>query len=91
MDKIDKKLDDLTEVVVFIKDRMATKEDLIQVEKRLDKRIDGVENRLDKVDGRLDRVEIKLDGIDRRLDDELDKRKQLEVRTAKLETKVSAK
>jgi hypothetical protein len=67
----DKKIDDLTDVVIFIKDRMATKEELREVEERLGNRIIAVEG--------------KVDGVYNLIDQEVDKRKALEVRTTKLE------
>lgn len=74
MDKLDavvKKLDELTDVVLFIKDRIVRSEEKIDI-----------------IDTRTISVESKLDGINNRIDLEVDKRKSLEVRTAKLEEKV---
>ncbi|MBI5456370.1 hypothetical protein HY969_01385 [Candidatus Kaiserbacteria bacterium] len=83
MKKKGDKIDQVLEVVEFIKDRMvtkselkedlgnfATKEDLKETEERLTQAINS-----------------KNDGAHRRLDQEVDKRKLLEVRVSKLETR----
>ena len=62
---------EILETVNFIKDRMATKDDLQEVQKELKDNIR--------------RVEMKVEGVDKRLDYELDKRKTLEVRVANVE------
>ena len=80
-DVIENKLDELTDVVIFIKDHMATKEELTKVEDRLGVRITKVEDRLSAVEG-------KLDGIVTRMDYELDKRKVMEVQIGTLNKKV---
>jgi len=80
---------DILETVNFIKDNMATKEDLAELKNELSERIDTVEERLNnKIDGAEARLSQRIDGLGSRIDYELDKRKVLEVKVAKLEEKV---
>ena len=64
---------DILESLVFIKERMATKDDLAEVETRIGARID-------KIGDRLAAVESKIGGIHTRIDDETAQRKNLENR-----------
>ncbi|MGD9657344.1 MAG: hypothetical protein AB7U61_06830 [Methylocystis sp.] len=63
--------------LVFIKERMATKDDLVGVKTRISARID-------KVDDRLTAVESKIGGIHTRSDDETAQRKNLESRVCSI-------
>lgn len=58
--------------VEMIRDRMATKDELAEVEARLSSRIGGLESKVDKLDitttvirGDVEQVQLRLDGIDR--------------------------
>ena len=75
---MDKDTKEVLEIVNFIKDRMATKDDVEQLQGELKQDIDDT------------RAEIrsKIDGLHRRLDEELDKRKVLEVKVLNLESRV---
>ena len=73
----DNRIDEIYEVVAFIKDNMATKFELAEVK-----------SDVAEVKDRVFAIEGKLDGINRRVDDVVDKNKQFDVRTTKLETKV---
>lgn len=64
---------DILESLVFIKERMATKDDLAEVETRIGAHID-------KIDDRLAAVESKIGGIHTRIDEETAQRKNLESR-----------
>ncbi len=76
---------DILEAVNFIKDNMATKDDLADVESGLSKRINDLEKNLnDRIDG----VESKISGFNNRIDQEVDRRKILEVKVLHLEEKV---
>jgi uncharacterized protein YlxW (UPF0749 family) len=66
---------DLLEAMNFIKDHMATKDDLAALESRLDGRIDSLAAKIDRLDTKLTKFE----------ESEIDKRKQLEVRVSKIE------
>jgi dynactin complex subunit len=68
-------LNELGEMLAFVVKRMATKNDLAAVEKRLD-------HRIDKLDAKLDRLDTKLTKFE---EHEIDKRKQLEVRVTAIE------
>jgi hypothetical protein len=70
---MDDNMKDILESLVFIKERMATKDDLAEVERRIGARIG-------KVDDRLTAVESKMGGIHTRIDDETAQRKNLESR-----------
>lgn len=70
---MDDNMRDILESLVFIKERMATKDDLAEVETRIGARID-------KIDDRLAAVESKIGGIHTRVDDETAHRKNLESR-----------
>ena len=64
-------IESLIETAGFIKDHMATKEDLKESEEH--------------VSGKIEKIDSKLGAFE---NSEVDKRKQLEVRVAKLERKV---
>jgi hypothetical protein len=64
-------LRDLLEAVNFIKDRMATKDDVA-----------ALQNRLDKLDANVGRVDTKIAKFE---ESEIDKRLQLDVRVQSLE------
>jgi hypothetical protein len=68
---MDKNTKDLLEAVNFIKDHMATKDDIAH--------LDG---RIDKLDAKIDGLDTKLTKFE---EGEIDKRKQLEVRVTKIE------
>ena len=57
----DKKLDELADVVLFIKDRMATKEDL----KTLESRLGGIENRLDDELDKRTALDVRVSKLER--------------------------
>lgn len=67
-------IDEILEVVIHIKDVMATKEELMEVKKELSNQIFAIEG--------------KLGGINNRIDNEVDHRKVMNVRVDKLEKKV---
>ncbi len=69
---------ELFDTLHFIKDRMVTKEELRNG-------LDGLRTELKADIGRLE------DKVDHFMDAEVDRRKQLEVRVSKIETKVFAK
>ena len=86
---MEKNIESLIETVGFIKEKMVTKDDLKDVrgalstvEKRLDTKIDHVESILSM---KIDHVESKLDAFE---NNEVGRRKRLEVRVTKLEHKV---
>lgn len=58
---MDKNTKDIIESLTFIKDNMATKDDLNDLEGRLG-------DRISKIDDRLTAVESKIEGTNRRLD-----------------------
>lgn len=80
------KADEILEVVSFMKKRMVTKDELATLEERMATKEDltVLEEQMATKEG-LARVELKVDGVINRLDDELDKRKVLEVRVGRLE------
>jgi hypothetical protein len=90
------RIDEIYEVVSFIKNQMV--KGFADVEDRfvsLEDRFVSLEDRFvsleKKVDLHHDEVIGKLDGVNRRIDNEVDKRKVLDVRASKLETKVFGK
>jgi hypothetical protein len=72
---MDENFRDLLETVNFIKDNMATKEDLADVETRLD-------GRMAKLDAKVERIDRKLTKFE---ENEIDKRLQLDMRVARIE------
>lgn len=74
LDTIEKKVDDLVEIVGFIKDRMVTKEDL--------------KEELDPIKADISAIKGAIDGIDRRIDREAEERFNQGVRIATLEKKI---
>ena len=48
----------IASTVEMIRDRMATKEELAEVESRLTSRIDGLEVKVDKLEVKLDKLEV---------------------------------
>jgi cell division protein FtsB len=68
-------LNELSEMLAHVIKHMVTKDDLAAAEARLDRRID-------KVDAKIDRLDTKLTKFE---ENEIDKRKQLEVRVAAIE------
>ena len=61
--KIEQNLNDLIEIVSYIKDNMATKDDIARLEKRMDSleiRIDRLEKRIDSIESRINSIESKL-------------------------------
>lgn len=70
---MDDNMKDILESLVFIKERMVTKDDLAEVETR-------IAARMDKIDDRLVAVESKIGGIHTRIDEEIAQRKNLESR-----------
>lgn len=70
---IEKNIESLIETVSFIKDNMVTKDDIADMATKDD---------LASVDQRLGQ---RIGSISNRLDQELDKRKQIEVRVSRLE------
>lgn len=95
MNVSEQKIKDILEIVLFLKDRMVSVEGrLTGVEEKLtgvEGRLTGVEERLTGVEEKLEltRMELKRDihGLVNRLDNELDKRKALEVRVGRLEAR----
>ncbi len=65
-------LQDILEVVTFIKDNAAMKDDLKAVEVRLDQRIDKLETRFDGLEGSFDGLGLHVLGIETRLDKRID-------------------
>ena len=77
----DNLLNFIAATVEMIRDRMATKDDLAQLEDRLEARIDRLETKTDRLEAKTDRLEVqviaargdieqvhlRLDGIDRAL------------------------
>jgi hypothetical protein len=62
----------IASTVEMILDRMATKDELAEVESRLTSRIDGLEVKVDRLEvnmavvrGDVEQVHLRLDGIDR--------------------------
>lgn len=62
----------IASTVEMIRDRMATKDKLAEVESRLTSRIDGLEGKVDKLDatttiirGDVEQVQLRLDGIEK--------------------------
>ena len=74
---MDKNANDLLEIVIFIKDNMATKDDLVELETRLETRLETLEKKMD--DGFLS-VRNRIGAMDNRIDDESFKRRDLENR-----------
>ncbi len=58
------KLDDILEIVTFIKDNAATKQDLSAVEQRLDSRIDKLDNKVDKLDDKVNKLSDKVNQLE---------------------------
>lgn len=96
---------DIIETLNFIKDRMVTKDDLkdelVGLEGKLNKKIDGLATRIDGLETRIDGLEVKLEtkmddlnttfnGLNNRIDYELDKRKVLEVRVTRIEETIAS-
>jgi hypothetical protein len=62
----------IASTVEMIRDRMATKEELAEVESRLTSRIDGLEVKVDRLEvtttvirGDVEQVQLRLDGIEK--------------------------
>jgi hypothetical protein len=62
----------IASTVEMIRDRMATKDELAEVESRLTSRIDGLEVKVDKLEvtttiirGDVEQVQLRLDGIEK--------------------------
>jgi ElaB/YqjD/DUF883 family membrane-anchored ribosome-binding protein len=70
--------DEVMEVIHFTKDHMAAKDDLEELRSELKRDIRDIR----------DELRSKIDGVHRRADEELDHRKQLEVRVGRLEETV---
>lgn len=66
---LEQKVDDILDIVVFLKDSMG--EQFAVVNTRLDamdKRFDGVDKRLDGMDSRFDGIDSRFDATDSRMD-----------------------
>jgi len=68
----DNLLNFIAATVEMIRDRMATKDELAEVESRLSSRIDGLESKVDKLEvtttiirGDVEQVQLRLDGIEK--------------------------
>lgn len=68
----------IASTVEMIRDRMATKDELAEVESRLTSRIDGLERKVDKLEttttvirGDVEQVQLRLDGIDKAISSRL--------------------
>lgn len=68
----DNLLNFIAATVEMIRDRMATKDELAEVEARLSSRIDGLESKVDKLEitttvirGDVEQVQLRLDGIEK--------------------------
>ena len=68
-------LKELGEMLAHVVKHMATKDDLAAVETKLGKRIDQLDSKVDRLDTKLTKFE----------ENEIDKRKQLEVRVSTVE------
>lgn len=77
MSTLEKRVDEILEVVLFMKEHII----------RIEDRLGVIEQRLDSIESRTGKVERDVHGLYNRLDDELDKRKVLEVRVGRLETR----
>jgi hypothetical protein len=66
-------VNDILEIVQFLRDNAATKDDVLDVEKRLDKRIDDVERRLDTRIGDVEkRLDTRIDEVKNEMIDHVD-------------------
>ena len=75
--RMDKNMKDLLETVIFIKDNMVTKDELVEVEKRWGDMFGALRKEMqDGFRGVMNRI----GGIDNRIDDEMFARKDLENR-----------
>ena len=66
--KIFKKIDDSAESIAI-----NTNESFDELEGKMNKRFDGIDERFDGVDDRLDGIDKSLDGIDKRLEQKADR------------------
>ena len=73
---MDRNMKDILDTVNFIKDNMATKSDIAE----LDERLSSVETKVGSIDDRLFAVENKVSSIHNRLDEEMLRRNNLEDR-----------
>ncbi len=71
-------------------DALATKDDLRELEARLDGRLAQVDARFERVDGRFERVDARIDSLERHLDTRLvELEKRIEVRFAEQHARIS--
>jgi hypothetical protein len=74
---MDKNTRDLLEAVNFIKDHMATKDDIADIKSTM-----ATKDEITRLDAKIDRLDTKLTKFE---ESEIDKRKQLEVRVTTIE------
>lgn len=66
---MEKETAEILEVINFIKDRMATKDDLAELRDNMDARFAAVDRRFDSMDARFDAIENRLSSIEVELRD----------------------
>jgi predicted nucleic acid-binding Zn-ribbon protein len=64
---MEKETADILEVVNFIKDRMATKDDLAELRENMEARFEAADRRFEAIDRRFDAVDARFDAIENRL------------------------
>lgn len=84
LEKMEKNITSLIETVGFIKDHMVTKEEFAELKTEIRNDLSETEDRLHA------EIVSKVGGMGHRLDEELDKRKLIEVRVTTLERKVAS-
>lgn len=65
-------LDDVIEIVSFIKDSMATKDDLKDLENRMDQRFDEIQQELKSINDELDYIKAELAKLEKRTREDVD-------------------
>lgn len=73
LEKYGKEIGDLTETMVFVVKNMATKDDIVNLNERVDgltERVDGLTERVDGLTARVGVLTVKVDGVQNTIDRE---------------------
>ncbi|MEI6864193.1 MAG: hypothetical protein WCK46_02385 [Candidatus Adlerbacteria bacterium] len=84
LDRLEKNMNDLIEIVVSIKDHMATKQELAEVEERLTAKM-ATNIELTELEERLSG---KIEGVQRSVDGAYERQSALEARVSKVEAEL---
>ena len=85
IDRIEKNVNDLIEIVVAIKDNMVTKHEFEEFKQEMTEFKSNTEARFDAIDAKFEKMDAKIDRVQRAVDAGFERQSMLEARVTKVE------